>query len=289
MTTRTPPAAPTRRHATHSGEGRGRVRRTAFFAWAAALSLLSGLTFTGVTALTIGLWLADRNPDTTPVTDLGFFALGAVIITTGFVVQLRAPERHIAGLQQAAVGLFALGVAGLIGERIEPLTGAAILIVATAALVALHPVGHAFFALGPRPSPRLAALALAAAVPAGLYALTMLGEARRAGPSCFLGRCAYGDRFAEMAALAIATMAMALLAAFRPEGWHVTAWSAGAAAALVGAASLAWPDLPGSLGWAGGAIALVWGALFVAVAEGERHRRVPQRLPPARGERGGQR
>lgn len=56
-----------------------RVLRAAFFAWAVILSLLCGGVFTGVNVLTIGLWVAGRNADTSPVTDLGFFALGAVI------------------------------------------------------------------------------------------------------------------------------------------------------------------------------------------------------------------
>jgi hypothetical protein len=241
-----------------------------FFAWAAILSLLLGLTFIGVTILTLGLWLAHRNPATTPVTDLGFFALGA-IITTGLIVQLRAPERHIAGLQQAVIGLIALGVAGLIGGRVEPLTGAGLFLAATALLVALHPARRAFFMVGPRPSATLAALALLAAPPAIAYAAMMLDQARQAGPSCFLGRCAAGDRFAEMAAVAIAIVAIGLLAAARPEGWRVTAWSAGTGAVLVGAASLVWPELPGTLGQTAGALAVLWGVLFVAVAEEERH------------------
>jgi hypothetical protein len=247
----------------------GRRRRIAFFAWAAVLSLLLGVTFVAVTALTIGMWVAGQNADTTPVVDLGFFALGVVIIANGFAVQLRAPERNIAGLQQATIGLLAFGVAGLIGERVEPLTGAAILLVATAILVALHPARRSFFTGGTRLSAPLAALALLAAVPAAAYAATMLVEARQAGPSCFFGRCAYGDRFAEMAALAISVVAVGMLAALQTEGWRVPAWSAGVAAAIVGAASIIWPDLTGALGQTAGAAAVLWGILFVAAAEWE--------------------
>ena len=100
--------------ATERLRGWGHVRRGAFFVWAAILSLLFGITFVGVTVLAIGLWLVNQNPLTNPVSDLGFFALGAVIIASGFVVQLRRPERKIAGVQQAVIGLLALGVAGLI-------------------------------------------------------------------------------------------------------------------------------------------------------------------------------
>ena len=255
--------------ATERLRGCGRVRRIAFFAWAAILSLLFGFTFVGVTVLTMGLWLVNRNPSTNPVTDLGFFALGAVIITTGFVVQLWAPERKIAGLQQAVIGLLALGVAGLIGRRVEPLTGSLLSLVATAILVVLHPARREFFKVGTRPSPRLGALSILAAIPASVYAAMMLVQARQAGPSCFLGRCAYGDRFAEVAALAIAIVATGVLAASKPKGWRVTAWSVGAAAVIVGSASIVLAELPGALGRVAGAVAVAWGVVFVAVSEWE--------------------
>ncbi|HEX6383587.1 MAG TPA: hypothetical protein VF177_02850 [Anaerolineae bacterium] len=247
----------------------GHVRRVAFYVWAVILSLLSGILFAGVTILTIGLWLVNQNPYTTPVTDLGFFALGAIIITTGFVVQLRAPERKIAGVQQAVIGLLALGVAGLIGGRVEPLTGSLLFLVATAILVALHPARREFFKVGAHLSPRLAALSILAAIPASAYATTMLIQARQAGPSCSFGRCAYGDRFAELAALAMAVVIAGMLAASSPGGWRVTAWSVGAAAATLGSVSIVLPELAGALGQGGGAMTLAWGVLFIAVAEWE--------------------
>jgi hypothetical protein len=249
--------------------GWGRVRRVAFFVWAVILSLLSGILFAGVTILTIGMWLVNQNPYTTPVTDLGFFALGAIIITTGFVVQLRTPEHKIAGVQQAAIGLLALGVAGLIGGRVEPFTGSLLFLVATAILVALHPARREFFKVGTRLSPLLATLSILAAIPAVAYATTMLIQARQAGPSCFFGQCAYGDRFAELAALAIAIVIAGMLAASKPGGWRVTAWSVGAAAATLGSASIVLPELPGAPGQGGGAMTVAWGVLFIAVAEWE--------------------
>jgi hypothetical protein len=255
--------------ATDRSRGWGRVRRIAFFAWAAILSVLFGLTFVGVTLLTIGLWLANRNHSTNPVTDLAFFALGAVIITSGFAVQLRAPEHKIAGLQQSVIGLLALGVAGLIGGRVEPLTGALLSLAMSAVLVALHPGRHEFFKVGSYPSPRLAVLPILAAIPATAYAAAMLVQARQAGPSCFLGRCAYGDRFAEMAALAIAIVVGGIWAASKPKGWRVTAWSVGAAAVVLGSASMVLPNVAGALGRTAGAVAVGWGVAFVAAAQGE--------------------
>jgi hypothetical protein len=247
----------------------GPVRRTAFLTWTIILSLLVGTVFVGVTALTLRLWLAQRNHDTNPVLDLGFFALGVFVVTTGLVMQLWEPEHNIAGLQQTVIGLLALGAAGLLGRRVEPLVGAIVLLAATTIVIALHPARRQFFETRTRSSYRLFALALLAVVPAAVYAAMMLDAARHAGPSCFLGQCAYGDRLAEMAALVIAVVIAAFLAAARPSGWRVPARSVGLAATIVGAASVSLPGLPGSMGQAGGTFAVVWGVLFVVMAEWE--------------------
>jgi hypothetical protein len=247
----------------------GSTRRRAFFIWAVILSLAFSILFIGVTALTIGLWLAHQNALTTPVSDLSFFALGAIIIGMGFAVQLRAPECKIAGVQQAVLGLLALGVAGLIGNRIEPLVGSLIFLVAAAILAALHPARRECFKLGQGLSAPLAALSMLAAVPAVGYAASMLILARHAGPSCFFGRCPYGDRLAEMAALALAVVLVGMLAALKTQGWRVAVRSAGASAVILGLASIVLPDAPGALGPAWGALTVTWGVLFVVAAEWE--------------------
>ncbi len=92
----------------------GRARRVAFFSLALFLSLLVTFTFVAVTALTIGMWVANQNPVTTPVSHLAFFSLGAILVGFGLTVQLWTPERHVAGMQQALIGLGALTLAGFI-------------------------------------------------------------------------------------------------------------------------------------------------------------------------------
>ncbi len=253
----------------------GRARRRAFFIWAAILSLAFGVLFIGTTALTIGLWVAHRNALTTPVSDLSFFALGAIIIGMGFAVQLKAPERKIAGVQQAVLGLLALLVAGLIGNRIEPLVGSLLFLVAAAILAALHPACRAFFRPGAGLSAPLAALSILAAVPAVWYAASMLVLAHHAGPSCFLGRCPYGDRLAEMAALALAIVLVGLLAALKTPGWRGAAGSVGISAVILGLASIVLPDAPGAVGQVWGALTATWGVLFVVAAEWEVRQRTP--------------
>ncbi len=242
------------------------VRRV-FVVWARIWSAVFAVVFVGVTGLTISLWVTDPEyTETTPVSDLSFFALGA-IIGMGFVSQLRTPERNIAGVQQAIIGILSLAVAGLIGNRIEPLVGSLLFLLAAATLLALHPARRDFFKLGERVSAPLGTLSVLAAVPSFWYAARMLHLAADAGPSCFLGECAHGDRFAEMAAAAVSIVLVGLLAAMRTPGWRLALWSAGTAAVVIGAVSLALPNAPGATRQTWGALAIIWGVIFVTVGE----------------------
>jgi hypothetical protein len=236
--------------------------------WAATFTGLLAVLFTGLTAVTLTLWATDLTyTQTNPVVDLSFFALGGVLITVGVASQLRTPS--IAGLQQAVLALVALSVAGWLGGRVEPLVGPLVLLVAAAPLVVLHPDRRRLVAPGPGASRALVAMAAVAAAPGAVYAADMLGRARAAGPSCFLGQCVRGDRYAEAAALALAVVLVALLASMRTPGWLLPAWSAGTAAVVLGAASLLWPGEVGAVSGAWAVATLVWGCAFVAVAHME--------------------
>ena len=254
-----------------------RARQRAFTAWAVVLTLTIGLLFVATTLLTLGVWFIDPTvAETNPVVDLGFFALGGLLIGGGLASQLVRPEEHLAGLQKALLGLAALALAGVLVDRVEPLWGGVVLLVAVLVLAALHP-GRAQLIQLRRPlNLPLAVLVLLAAAPAVMYAISMLGLARQAGASCFLGQCAGGDRFAEMAALAIAIVAIGILAAARPPGWRLSAWCVGMAAVIVGLVSIGLPEVPGAAGGVWGVLAVAWGTAFVAAAE--RQRRHPDRL-----------
>lgn len=238
---------------------------------AATLAGLLGLLFTALTAVTIALWASDSAyTETNPLVDLAFFALG-LIIAVGFASQIRG--RHVAGLQQAMLALAALAVGGWLGGRIEPLVGSFVLVAAAVPLVALHPDRRRLVAAGAGVSWPMVTLAVVAAVPAARYAAGMLDYARAAGPSCFLGQCVQGDRYAETAALAVAVVAVALLAAMHTPGWILPAWSAGAAAVGLGAASLAFPAQVGALSAVGAVAAVAWGCAVVVVTHN--HSRQP--------------
>jgi hypothetical protein len=241
------------------------ARGFAFAAWIGILSTLLALLFIGVTALTIGIWLTEPGySETNPVVDLGFFALGGLLIGIGVASQLRSPERHISGLHQALIGLVSLAAAGYLGGRVEPLWGALALIVAVAIAIALHPAPRRLIQRGDGVSLPLVALSLAAALPALTYANHMLTLAGQAGPSCFMGQCARGDRFAEVAALAIALVLVTALASARTGGWPMSATSAGVAATMLGLVMVALPAVPGSAGAAWGMLTAAWGVLVLA-------------------------
>lgn len=231
------------------------------------MSIVLGLTFVIVTTLTIGIWLTDPTySETNPVVDLGFFALGAVLIGSGFAVQLRAPTRNLAGTQQAIFGSIALAVAGLLGNRVEPLAGGVVIFLAALVLAALHPARGDFFRRGRGVNPPLAGLVIVASAPAVRYADSMLAQAREAGPSCFMGQCAGGDRFAEMAALAVALVLVGWVALWRTAGWRFSAQCTGAAAILVGGVSIVLPGVPGAAGAPWGLLVVAWGGAVVLTA-----------------------
>jgi hypothetical protein len=251
------------------------ARQSLFRVWGAVWSMVVVITFLGVTVLTLALWLTDPDyTETTPVGDLSFFALGA-IIGVGLASQLHRAEQRIAGLQQAGIGILSLGAAGVIGARVEPAIGAVLLLLVVAVLVVVHPAPPEVFRPGPGIDVPVLAFSVLAGVPAIGYAVGMLNLAAEAGPSCFFGQCARGDRFAEMAAAAIAIVLVGGLAGFKTPGWRLPLWSAGAGAVLIGSTSIVLTDVPGSLGIGWGSLAVIWGVVFIVLGEWRERHRLP--------------
>ena len=240
--------------------GTGRAVRI----WARLWAGLLAAVFTLVTALTLAVWALDpASAATNPVLDLSFFALGG-LMAAGFGSQVR--RRTAGGVAQAVIAAAALTVAGIAGERIEPAVGGMAILGAAAALGLLPPrPGRGVIVR--RGHPTLGLASVVAAVPAGLHAVSMIIAARSAGPSCFLGRCAYGDRLAESAALVAAIVLVTVAAASGLPGARLCTRSAGAAAILLGGASVALPQAVGSLGGLLGSAAAAWGVLVIVSVE----------------------
>jgi len=73
--------------------------------------------------------------------------------------------------------------------------------------------------------------------------------------------------YRNMAVLSFIVILIGVLASFRPKGWRLAAWVAGSLPILFGFASVVLPSAESSLGVAWGIAAIVWGIVFISVAE----------------------
>jgi hypothetical protein len=200
--------------------------------------------------------------------DLTFaLLLGTAVV--GMVAQLRAPSKNVAGQAMALIPFIGLVLAVVLTNAWVlsipwVVVGASTLLAAT-----LHPAGPSAFRSFSvsRVNPLMLAFVVIGAVPLLAFAFANI-VLQRAGPSdhALLGHYGY------LAAFGFTVLGVGLLASLRPDGWRLTAWVAGLLPALLGLASLGFPDVDSSLDplWALAAIA--WGALFVAAAELGRRR-----------------
>jgi hypothetical protein len=203
--------------------------------------------------------------------DLTFsFLFGTAIV--GLLAQLRTPSKNVAGQLMALIPWVGLVL-------VIPLTnywvprGTAFQIVATAIFGGLtlsatmfHPTGRDLFSSFSvsRVNRVMLALVIIAAVPLLAFASTNVGlqKTGTGGTEHFdLGH--YGF----MAAFSFTVIGVGLLASLRPDGWRLTAWVAGLLPALLGFASLVYPDVDSSLSLVWALAAIAWGVGFVAAAE----------------------
>jgi hypothetical protein len=247
-----------------------RLRRIAFKVWAAVLVVGFGLGSFGLITLGLG-WFESVEGVAGPVTDLGYGALVGIILTMGLLVQLRAPEEKIAGVQQAALVIPALLIGSALASDSQNVVVALLLVPALGILLALHPARREFLTRRAGLSPKLLVIAVLGAIPLGAYALDMGAEARD-----LVGPPHHVQRLSTMAAMAIALVLAGGLAALRTQGWRIPAWSAGTAAVVFGLASVVFPDQRGAEGRGWGGVAIAGGVLFITVAELESRRGKPR-------------
>lgn len=241
----------------------GRGRRIAFLILAGLLGVAFALPLFGWPSLVLG-WFESGDRLAHRVHDLGYGAWAGIFLAVGYLSQLRAPERRIAGFQQVSLALVGQTIASALsadGSFLLFVLGFAIL---TAVMGWLHPAREQILPRPPGPSVPMLVLAIAAAVPLTMYALDM-AELQRTGAS---SDAHVAERhWATMAALALSIWLVAAQASLRTPGWRIPAWSAGLAALVFGVASMVFPAYPGSVGTTWGLIAVIGGVLFVGVAE----------------------
>jgi hypothetical protein len=180
----------------------------------------------------------------------------------GMLVQARNPQAHIGGMAQALLVFLVMCLTIIASAFFFPPPFIFLLLALITA--ALHPARRELLSWRGIRNPLLAGLTAVAAVPSLIYAVEHIARQRTAvaqDPHAEMGH------WLLMAAYAITIIVLGLFSATRPPGWRVTAWSTGVMAAVFGLISLLYPAQSSSLGVTWGLLALIWGVLFVAVAE----------------------
>jgi hypothetical protein len=194
--------------------------------------------------------------------------VGALLLVVSAPAAIAAawrPERATGPL----VHLTAVGLAGLLtmglALTVDPFTLPFVVLVGV--LWFLHSGTEPAFPAG-RPSWLLLTLVVASAVPLAVFALDH-AELQRLDQS---SEHAEFFHWVELSFYAAAILFLGLLAALRPAAYRLSAWSAGTAAAVLGAMSLAFPGRASALDTDWAWTALGGGILFLAVAEWKRRR-----------------
>jgi hypothetical protein len=164
----------------------------------------------------------------------------------------------------ALVPWLALGLASLLSTTWIRFAPAPILAGLILVAILLHPTGRSFFRSfrASRVSRFMLALVIIASVP-----LIVLASANVSRQRILTNDHAALGHYGFMAAFGFTVIAVGLLATLRPDGWRLTAWTAGLLPALLGLTSLVYPDVDSSLAVPWALAAIAWGVVFVAVAE----------------------
>jgi hypothetical protein len=188
----------------------------------------------------------------------------------------RDPDHPLPGLVQlAAVGVAAL-VTMALALTIDPFTLLYVVLGGVLWVLWLRRPSRDPFPQE-RPNVVLLVMALVAAVPLAIYAFDN-AELQRIDTS----EHAEFLHWVETSFYAVAVPLVGLVAAWRPATFRLSAWCAGISLTILGGASLALSDYPSALRSPWGAIALVGGIAFVAVAEVAPRRSASERSAPAR-------
>lgn len=208
------------------------------------------------------------------VHDLTFsFLFGTAVV--GILAQLRRPSENVAGQLMALIPWVALVLTAVLSNTPPRFAPLPILFALTLLATILHPTGRDLFSSFSllRLNRLMLALVIIAAGPLLAFASASIGLQRTVtNDHAALGH--YGF----LAAFSFTVIGVGLLASQRPDGWRLTAWVAGLLPALLGLASVVFPDVDSSLSLVWALAAIAWGVGFVAAAELTQGAKGPTRL-----------
>lgn len=189
------------------------------------------------------------------------FGLVLAPVAVGLLAQLRTPLKNVAGQMMALIPWAALLLAFVLATTRLVFAPAPLLGALTLVAAILHPARRELFRSFSvaRLNWVMLALVVIAAMPLLAFASTNIGlQKALTNDHAALGHYAF------MAAFSLSVTGIGLLASFRAAGWRLTAWVAGLLPALLGIASLLYPDNDSSLNQVWSVAAITWGVAFVA-------------------------
>lgn len=223
-----------------------------------------------------------------------------VLSLVGLLAQVRRPQTKTAQMYQVLISIALFNAITMIVDRyVDPFV--IVILILPFALVALHPNRSSLLAPSTHVSKTLMALAVVAAVPLVTDAVVQFQigvEASRIAAPIFedldnqpnlsdaeyeqlfnaavrrvtdspeqAEEAAHAGHWSAMGAFNLVLAGLAFVAALRPPGWRLPAWSAGLSALLFGAASIANPGDASALNVYWSVLAIAWGVGFIVIAE----------------------
>ncbi|HZK50991.1 MAG TPA: hypothetical protein VFD47_05455 [Actinomycetota bacterium] len=287
-----------------SVEGAGKARRIAFYVFLVLFALMHILFNLMIGAL-LG-WFAEEGAISHRV-HLIVFGWVFVLSFVGLLAHLRRPETKVAQMYQVLIALgFIVATTILVDRLVDPVVISFLIL--PLLLVALHPNRTGLRRPSTNMSKTLMALALVATIPLSVDAFVQVrigldasrvapqiledideslsdaeferqfnAAARRATDSAAEAeQVVHYGHWSAMGAFNLILIGLALLAAVRPPGWRLPAWSAGLSAVLFGVASIANPGDASAINAYWSVFAIAWGIGFIAVAETTRQDSAPR-------------